>query len=262
MSKRQSQVQQNDFIDPPVDFNPSLYPTKKRRVESTARSNNNSITTSHINTSNRNMSRRKGRTTLSKSAITAMFNNIADEDDPSIAGLDGICKFAEKINVDPFESSILVLIHKLGSHAKPGQISREVFTTGCERLQIDSFAKFAELVPSLDMGFMVDNEFRDFYKFSFQFNCEGTYKTLSKDTVTELINMVLKGRIAGDRLSTFIKFLNITKDNSYDRITLDQWMSFLDFSKECTDLNDYDEAVSAWPVLIDDYVDFATSMQE
>lgn len=75
--------------------------------------------------------------------------------------------------------------------------------------------------------------------------------------------MILKGRasITEERLSTFVEFLNQTKDVSYERITLDQWMSFLDFSIDCTDLNDYDEETSAWPVLIDDYVDFATSMQ-
>lgn len=77
-----------------------------------------------------------------------------------------------------------------------------------------------------------------------------------------LIEMTLKGRIDQERLSSFIQFLKDTKDTSYDRITLDQWLSFFDFSKECTDLNDYDEENSAWPVLIDDFVDFAlNSMQ-
>jgi len=73
--------------------------------------------------------------------------------------------------------------------------------------------------------------------------------------------MTIKGRVPDDRLSSFIEFLNQTKDTSYNTITLDQWMSFLDFSKECHDLNEYNEDESAWPVLIDDYVDFATSMQ-
>lgn len=40
------------------------------------------------------------------------------------------------------------------------------------------------------------------------------------------------------------------------RITLDQWMSFWDFCQECDDLSTYDEANSAWPVLIDEYVEY------
>ncbi len=73
--------------------------------------------------------------------------------------------------------------------------------------------------------------------------------------------MTLKGRLPQDRLDSFIDFLKQTKDTSYERITLDQWVSFYDFSKECPNLNEYDEENSAWPVLIDDYVEYATSMQ-
>lgn len=98
-------------------------------------------------------------------------------------------------------------------------------------------------------------------KFCFQFNRQGTHKTLDKDLVKELVVMPLKDRIPQDRLSSFIEFLEQTDDTSYNRITLDQWMSFYDFCKECDDLSKYDEENSAWPVLIDDFVDFATSMQ-
>ena len=80
--------------------------------------------------------------------------------------------------------------------------------------------------------------------------------------VVSLVEMTLKDRIDKDRLVTFQEFLRTTKDVSYDRITLDRWLSFLDFSLECKDLNEYDEAISAWPVLIDDYVDYSTSMKD
>ncbi len=77
-----------------------------------------------------------------------------------------------------------------------------------------------------------------------------------------LVEMTLSDRIDKERLSTFQEFLRTTKDVSYNRITLDQWVSFLDFSIECQDLSEYDEESSAWPVLIDDYVDYSTSMKE
>ena len=71
--------------------------------------------------------------------------------------------------------------------------------------------------------------------------------------------MVLKDRVDAQRLSSFIDFLENGQekgDDTYSRITLDQWMSIFDFCKECRDLNDYDEETSAWPVLIDEYVDY------
>lgn len=72
---------------------------------------------------------------------------------------------------------ILVLLHKLGAEEKPSQISREEWTKGCEKLQCDSIAKLKELLPSLDTGFMVDDEFRNFYKVSSVCDClESKYK--------------------------------------------------------------------------------------
>jgi hypothetical protein len=72
--------------------------------------------------------------------------------------------------------------------------------------------------------------------------------------VVALMNMILKGRIADERLESFCSFLEDQK--SYSRITLDQWTSFLDFCYECEDLSTYDESMSAWPVLIDEYVEY------
>jgi len=73
------------------------------------------------------------------------------------------------------------------------------------------------------------------------------------------MNMILKGRIPDDRLTSFCMFLE--KKESYPRITLDQWSSFLDFCHECEDLSSYDEGTSAWPVLIDEYVEYMVAQQ-
>lgn len=134
-----------------------------------------------------------------------MFDDIALEDDPSVATMEGmffclfnktnhfsyiytspshnsslyiliilliilagICKIAEQLNIDPLEDiRILVLLHKLGANEKPGQISRLEWTNGCEKLRTDSIDKLQALLPSLDVGFMENNEFRDFYKVRF-----------------------------------------------------------------------------------------------
>jgi hypothetical protein len=72
-------------------------------------------------------------------------------------------------------------------------------------------------------------------------------------------------RITSTRLDTFCDFLETTKDESYSKITLDQWRSFFDFSLEFPDegsLMGYDESESAWPVLIDEYVEFLEKMDK
>ena len=103
------------------------------------------------------------------------------------------------------------------------------------------------------------------FKFCFQFNREGTHKTLDKELVVGLLQLVLKdtNRVARDRLDSFCKFLEDSGD-TYERITLDQWLSFWDFSvsPECDDLSAYDEDTSAWPVLIDEYVEYTKKEEQ
>eukprot|EP00979_Chaetoceros_neogracilis_P016322 scaffold7697_cov264-Chaetoceros_neogracile.AAC.14 len=191
-----------------------------------------------------------------------MFDDIADPDDDSVATMEGISKLCDHLGIDPLEDvKILVLLHKLQASSKPAQITREEWMNGCHNLGTDSINAFKALLPSLELGFMERAEFRDFFKFCFKFNLEGTHKTLDKELVVALVELTLNDRIAKDRLATFQEFLNITKDTSYNTITLDQWMSFLDFSLECPDLSQYDEEISAWPVLIDDYVDYSNGMK-
>jgi len=100
-------------------------------------------------------------------AIIALFEEIADDEDPSVAGMEGISKLCDKLDIDPLEDiRILVLLWKLGSQEKPAQISREEWISGCHTLQTDSINKFKELLPSLDIGFLDQTDFRDFYKVS------------------------------------------------------------------------------------------------
>ena len=79
--------------------------------------------------------------------------------------LPGICKLCEQLQLDPLEDvRVLVLLHKLGANKKPAEISREEWMSGCNRLQLDTVAKFTNYLPALDTGFMDRDEFKEFYK--------------------------------------------------------------------------------------------------
>lgn len=190
-----------------------------------------------------------------------LFQEIADEDDDQVAGMEGISNLCEKLNIDPLEDiRVLVLLWKMGANEKPAQISKQEWMQGCAKLQVDSIAKFETVLPGLDIGFLDQTEFKDFYKFCFQFNRQGTHRTLDKELVVALLKMVVMERIAKDRLDSFCDF--VESQESYTRITLDQWTSFLDFCYEVEDLSSYDESTSAWPVLIDEYVEFMEERQK
>jgi hypothetical protein len=102
---------------------------------------------------------------ISDTAAENMFVEIADMDDPTVAGMDGIVKLCEQIDLDPFEDiRVLILLWKMGSKAKPGEITKDEFLSGCNRLQVDSIAKIQALIPTLDTGFLDEVDFKEFYK--------------------------------------------------------------------------------------------------
>jgi len=128
---------------------------------------------------------------------------------------------------------------------------------GCIKLGVDSIEKMKKLLPSLDPGFLEHSEFVDFYEFVFQFNREGTHRSLDRSLVAELMRLVLKNRVDKKKLHSVVDFLE--NHSNVTHITLDQWKQFLSFMNEVHDLKrDYDED-GAWPVIIDEYVDYTLS---
>eukprot|EP00594_Rhizosolenia_setigera_P013245 CAMPEP_0178962460 /NCGR_PEP_ID=MMETSP0789-20121207/14379_1 /TAXON_ID=3005 /ORGANISM="Rhizosolenia setigera, Strain CCMP 1694" /LENGTH=203 /DNA_ID=CAMNT_0020646617 /DNA_START=381 /DNA_END=992 /DNA_ORIENTATION=- len=195
-----------------------------------------------------------------------MFVDIADETNDQIATMEGLAKLCEEsLGLDPYEDPrVLVLVWKLGAKEKPGQISKEEWVSGCKSLVVDSVDKMKGILPSLDLGFLDHKEFRVFYQFAFRFNFENPQKkNLDKDLALDLMSLLLKDRnIPEDHMKYFAEFLRQTKDRVYDRINMDQWISFYDFAIDAQYSNlpddleeNYDES-SGWPVLIDDYVEF------
>lgn len=154
---------------------------------------------------------------------------------------------------------ILFLLWKIDPK-KPGLITEEEFMEYCTQNKIDSWDSFVNLLPELDVGFLVNSEFRDFYRFCFKFNLSGTHKSLDVEVVQMLLPMVLKDR-KNQYLDSFCEFLQ-AHEKQYPKITLDQWTSFLDFGWEMESLDLYDESTSAWPVLMDEYVEYMQTKKE
>jgi len=68
---------------------------------------------------------------LNEANIQKMFADISDDDDPHVAGMEGISKFCEDLGIDPLEDiRILVLLWKMGANDKPAQINK--LEVGCE----------------------------------------------------------------------------------------------------------------------------------
>ena len=173
----------------------------------------------------------------------------------------GIALLGSRLGIDDVteDMRILVLLWKMDCCKEQNNcITWTEWKCGCESLQVDSWEALKEQLPGCDLGFLENGEFKDFYKFCFRFNLEGTHKTLDKEFVVALLGLLFadegEQRVPKERIDSFCQFLD-AKDH-YAKITLDQWTSFLDFSWEVKDLENYDESMWAWPVMLDEYVEY------
>lgn len=125
------------------------------------------------------------RSTPSSSVPSAereeFFNSLADPEDPESISIEGLGSLCEQLGIDASSDiRALVLAQKLGAGSHPGKITRAEFLEGTRLMNVGSVAQIQARLPSLDPGFMDRTEFRDFYRFVFQFNREGTHKTIGR----------------------------------------------------------------------------------
>lgn len=195
-------------------------------------------------------------------AISAMFTKYSElgESPGDALDMSSICQLGDDIGIDAAtDVSILVLCFRLGAKGgKPGTVLKEEWLDGMEKMGVDSVEKLKELLPSFDLGFMESDEFREFYKFSFQFSREGTHRTIERDVAVPLLQMVIGQR--SRYTEEFVEFLKQCPANT--RVTFDQWSSFLEFSNTVSsDFDGYDED-GAWPILLDEYVEYSKAKRE
>jgi hypothetical protein len=137
--------------------NPRISPANDRTMW------NGSSKRSNVSNSSNNKKGNKSKVLFSRDEAESLWREIADEG--TIATMEGISTLCHKLDIDPLEDiRVLILLWKLGATSKPAQITQEEWMNGCEKLGVDRISKFQSLLPSLETGFLDQEEFKDFYK--------------------------------------------------------------------------------------------------
>ncbi|XP_024381583.1 uncharacterized protein [Physcomitrium patens] len=184
--------------------------------------------------------------------IDTFFNQYADKTEDNCIGPDGIEALCEDLGVSPTDIKVLLLAWKLQA-ARQGYFSLEEWRKGLKAMRVDSLDKLKKALPALQQEVVSPYSFKDFYTFSFKYCLtEPRQKTLDLETACQMLDLVLGSR---PHVGSFLHFLQ--EQSEYKAMNLDQWSAFLRFCDEIkSDLSNYDES-QAWPLLLDNYVEWA-----
>jgi len=196
--------------------------------------------------------KRKGETAVSDAEALFMKYKDPQEDSIGPAGVEALCI---DLKILPDSLTGLILAWQFGA-SQMGYFTKDEFINGLAILKVQDLPSLRSTLLKLEKETQSQSPlFNELYKFGFTFCCEGNNKkSVDIETAASMLELVLPN---GPHTKNFGEFLR--QSQSYKVINKDQWNCFLEFSRNVKkDLSNYDDN-EAWPLLIDEFVDFVRS---
>ncbi|KAK7096854.1 DCN1-like protein 5 [Littorina saxatilis] len=186
---------------------------------------------------------------------TSWFREYTTKDEKCL-GPEGMEKFCEDIGVEPENVVMLALAWKLQAQ-NMGFFTHEEWMKGMIDLQCDCIPKLQNKLEYLKSLLNDSVTFKSIFRFAFDFAKEENQRSLDTETAKAMLTLLLGGQ--WPLHSSFSQFLD--QHTRYKVMNKDQWCSVLEFSRSILpDLSNYDED-GAWPVMLDEFVEWLKEEQ-
>eukprot|EP00798_Chlamydomonas_sp_ICE-L_P015364 gene15366-21450_t len=179
-----------------------------------------------------------------------LFEKYKDVDDENITG-EGVVRFCADLGVEPADIVMLVISFHMNA-ALMGEYTKPEFTNGMLKMGVQNLAKLKAKLPELRQELKSEDRFREIYNFAYLFSRERGQKCVQFETAVGMWQLLYSGDNLWPLLDQWCEFLS---EHHNRAISQDTWTQLLDFTRTVKpDFSNFDE-MSAWPYLIDEFVE-------
>ncbi len=189
-------------------------------------------------------------------ALHELYLKYKDEQHDKIMA-EGIISFCKDLGVSPEDVVMFVICWYMDAKTM-GEFTQEEFEGGLEEMGIDTvFSPIASLkakIPSLRKDLDNPSVFKDVYEYAFGFSCEENQKCLQLDVAVSIWPLLITKK----KWKLIDEWCAFLQEHHKRAVSRDTWSQLLDFIRTIgSDFKKYDPN-SAWPYLIDEFVERQT----
>lgn len=183
--------------------------------------------------------------------LEKLYNKYKEEEEETYIGGDGIMKFLQDIHIDVMDIVVLVMMWKLKTKQQY-KIEKQEFIEGFRSFGVETLDQIQGILPKWREEIKDKKSFKQFYYFVFQYSKPSNSKFVQPEIAIPTWKLLFSDY---SLIETWCQFI----ENSHKKpISKDVWEQFLEFVNTIKlDLSNYDfNEESAWPIAIDDFVNF------
>uniref|UniRef100_A0A7S0BN34 Defective in cullin neddylation protein n=1 Tax=Rhodosorus marinus TaxID=101924 RepID=A0A7S0BN34_9RHOD len=180
---------------------------------------------------------------------TSLFNKYKEEDEDKI-GLNGLERLYGDLGISLDDIVTLLFAWRLDASTLC-EITKDEFLSGLRRMRVCDIRSLKSSIENLRPQIYDQKNFRDFYLWCFDYFRDSRYKTMDLETAKAVWAQLLKEQYT--HLDLWLEFI----EANARAISRDTYSLFLNFIwSVADDFSGYDDT-AAWPVLIDEFVEYA-----